>query len=112
MSRRRERGGRRDAGGTEGGRALSGGAEGGEARGASSTRRGVDRSRGAWAPAPPAPNRRPPAIPFLAQAGILVAVFALTTLIAEFAGAANLGVSFGIAAIAFSIALVLVIVRT
>ena len=72
----------------------------------------ADPSRGAWAPGPVAPNRRPPAIPFIAQAGILVAVFAVTTLIAELAGAANLGVSLGIAAIAFSIALVLVIVRT
>lgn len=69
-------------------------------------------SHGAWAPGPVAPNRRPPAIPFLAQVGILVAVFAITTLIAELAGAANLGVSLGIASIAFSIALVLVIVRT
>jgi hypothetical protein len=41
-----------------------------------------------------------------------VAVFAVTTLIAELAGAANLGVSLGIAAIVFSIALVAVIVRT
>ena len=74
--------------------------------------REAPRSRGAWAPGPVAPNRRPPAIPFLAQVGILVAVFAVTTLIAELAGAANLGVSLGIATIPFSIALVLVIVRT
>jgi hypothetical protein len=44
--------------------------------------------------------------------GILVGVFAVTTLIAELAGAANLGVSLGIATIPFSIALVLVIVRS
>jgi hypothetical protein len=74
--------------------------------------RAPELSRGAWAPGPVAPNRRPASIPFLAQAGILVAVFAVTTLIAELVGAANLGVSFGIAAITFSIALVVVIVRT
>ncbi len=71
-----------------------------------------ERPRGAWAPGPVAPNRRPPAIPFLAQVGILVAVFAVTTVIAELAGAANLGVSLGIATIPFSIALVLLIVRS
>jgi hypothetical protein len=100
VSRRRERGGGREVGGA------------GTSRGAASTGRDAGRARGAWAPGPAAPNRRPPAIPFLAQAGILVAVFAVTTLIAELAGAANLGVSLGIAAIVFSIALVAVIVRT
>jgi len=93
VSRRRDRGSGREVSGRE-------------------PERGVERSRGAWAPAPRAPYRRPPAIPFLAQVGILVAVFAITTLIAELAGAANLGVSLGIAAIVFSIALVAVIVRT
>ena len=99
MSRRRDRGSGREAA-----RSAEGGARSGReaARGA----------RGARAPGAPAPNRRPPTIPFIAQAGILVAVFAVTTLIAELAGAANLGVSVGIASIAFSIALVVVIVRT
>jgi hypothetical protein len=106
VSRRRERGSGPQAGGARGGRAGSG-AAGGAGAGRTS-----EASRGAWAPEPPAPNRRPPAIPFLAQAGILVAVFAVTTLIAELAGAANLGVSLGIASIVFSIALVAVIVRT
>ena len=59
-----------------------------------------------------APGRRPPRIPFVAQAGVLVAVFAVTTLIAELAGAANLGVSLGIGSITFSLALVAVIVKT
>jgi hypothetical protein len=58
------------------------------------------------------PGRPPPRISFVAQAGILVAVFAIVTLIAELAGAANLGVSLGIGSIFFSIALVAVIVRT
>jgi hypothetical protein len=81
-------------------------------REAASADREAEPSRGAWTPGPAAPNRRPPAIPSLAQAGLLVAVFAITTLIAELAGAANLGVSLGIATIPFSIALVLVIVRS
>jgi hypothetical protein len=97
VSRRRDRGSGREAA-----RDVGSGAEGGGQRGVP----------GAWTPGAPAPNRRPPTIPFIAQAGILVAVFAATTLIAELAGAANLGVSLGIASIAFSIALVLVIVRT
>jgi hypothetical protein len=59
-----------------------------------------------------APGRRPPRISFLAQAGILVAVFAIVSLIADLAGAANLGVALGIGQIAFGIALVVVIVKT
>ena len=47
----------------------------------------------------------------LAQAAILLAVFAVVSLVAELAGAANLGVALGIGSIAFSIALVFVIVR-
>ena len=61
---------------------------------------------------PGAPGRRPPRVSFLAQAGILVAVFALGTLIAEAAGAANLGVALGVGQICFAIALVAVIVKT
>jgi hypothetical protein len=59
-----------------------------------------------------APGRRPPRLPFLTQVGILVAVFALGTLVAEAAGAANLGVALGIGQICFAIALVAVIVKT
>jgi hypothetical protein len=63
--------------------------------------------------ADPAPGRRPPPrIPFVAQAGILVAVFAVVSLIADLAGAANLGVALGVGQIAFAIALVAVIVKT
>jgi hypothetical protein len=64
-----------------------------------------------WAPPPVAPNRKPPRLPFPAQVAVLVAVFAVVTLIAELAGAANLGVSLGIGVIAFSIALVAMIVE-
>jgi hypothetical protein len=59
-----------------------------------------------------APFRRPPRIPFLAQVAILVAVFAIGTLVAELAGAANLGVALGVGQICFAIALVAVIVKT
>lgn len=58
------------------------------------------------------PGRRPPRISFVAQAGILVAVFAITSLIADLAGAANLGVALGVGQICFGIALVAVIVKT
>jgi len=59
-----------------------------------------------------APGRRPPRLPFLTQAGILVAVFAIGTLVAELFGAANLGVALGVGQICFAIALVAVIVKT
>jgi hypothetical protein len=59
-----------------------------------------------------APGRRPPRLPFLAQAGILVAVFAVGTLVAELFGAANLGVALGVGQICFAIALVVIIVKT
>ena len=58
------------------------------------------------------PGRRPPRLPFLTQVGILVAVFAIGTLVAELFGAANLGVALGVGQICFAIALVAVIVKT
>ena len=58
----------------------------------------------------PAASR--PRISFAAQVGILVAVFAVTSLIAKLAGAANLGTAFGIGEFFFAIALVLLIVKT
>jgi hypothetical protein len=66
---------------------------------------------GGWAPGAPAPNRQPPRMSFVAQVGVLVAVFAIVSLIADLAGAANLGVALGIGVIAFAIALVAVIVK-
>jgi hypothetical protein len=45
------------------------------------------------------------------QIALLVAIAALTTVVAELAGAANLGVSLGIAQIVFAIALVVVLMR-
>jgi hypothetical protein len=59
-----------------------------------------------------APGRQPPRISFAAQAGILIAVFAVVSLIADLAGAANLGVALGVGQIAFAIALVVLIVKT
>jgi hypothetical protein len=47
----------------------------------------------------------------LAQAVVLAAVFAVTATVAKLAGAANLGVAFGIGQIAFAIALVLILLR-
>jgi hypothetical protein len=42
----------------------------------------------------------------LAQAALLAAIVVVTTLVAELAGAANLGVALGIGQIAFAVALV------
>jgi hypothetical protein len=56
----------------------------------------------------PAPER--PRMSLALQLGILAAVFLGTTLIAELAGAANLGVALGVGQIAFAIAAVWLIV--
>jgi hypothetical protein len=45
------------------------------------------------------------------QIGFLAAVFALAVLVAELAGAANLGVAFGIGQIAFAISAVYILLR-
>jgi hypothetical protein len=63
-------------------------------------------------PAPLPPGREPDRLSFAAQVGILVAVFAVTSLIAKLAGAANWGTAFGIGEFFFAIALVLLIVKT
>jgi hypothetical protein len=64
------------------------------------------------APAQAAPGRGPYRIRPRYQVAILIAVFAVVTLIAELAGAANLGVALGIGQIAFGVALVIVLVRS
>jgi hypothetical protein len=46
-----------------------------------------------------------------AQALTLVAVFVVATLVAELAGAANLGVAVGVGQIAFALALVFLLVK-
>lgn len=63
-------------------------------------------------PAPLPPGREPDRLSFAAKVGILVGVFAVTSLIAKLAGAANLGTAFGIGEFFFAIALVLLIVKT
>jgi hypothetical protein len=60
----------------------------------------------------PPPARRRVASPgFLVQIAILVAVLAVVTLIAELAGAANLGVSISIGSIAFTVVLMYFILK-
>lgn len=60
----------------------------------------------------PTPVRRRVAGPgFLVQIAILVAVLAVVTLIAELAGAANLGVSISIGSIAFTVVLMYLILK-
>jgi hypothetical protein len=59
-------------------------------------------------PAEPAPER--PSMGLAAQLGISIGVFAVATLIAELAGAANLGVALGVGQIAFAITVVWLIV--
>jgi hypothetical protein len=46
-----------------------------------------------------------------AQLGLLTAVFAVTVGIAELAGAANLGVSFGIGQVVFAVVLLVLLIR-
>ena len=48
---------------------------------------------------------------FLAQAALLLAVFGVTTAVAELAGAANLGTAAGIGQIGFMLALVALLLR-
>jgi hypothetical protein len=55
---------------------------------------------------PPTPPPRRSRMSLAAQLGILAAVFAVAVLIAELAGAANLGVAFGVGQIAFALAAV------
>ena len=80
-----------------------------------------DRARGtggeAGAAAPPPQSREPErrAEPkgggLLPQLALLTAVFALAVLVAELAGAANLGVSLGVGQVAFVVALVVLFSR-
>ena len=70
-------------------------------------RRGEKRpARPAAAEPQPTPPPRRSRMSLGAQLGILVAVFAVAVLIAELAGAANLGVAFGVGQIAFALAAV------
>jgi hypothetical protein len=84
---------------------------GGSAQGGTGRSDGAPNRGGGWVPGAPAPNRQPPRLSFVAQVGVLVAVFAIVSVIAELAGAANLGVALGVGVIAFAIALVVMIVK-
>jgi len=91
------------------------------AREAAGSRPGEEQpSSGAGAPpssaAPPGPRSAGPSTPRTSRRlaldlGILAAVFAAAVGIAELAGAANLGVAFGIGQVAFAIALVALLLR-
>jgi hypothetical protein len=117
VSRRRQRaggeGGRRQADGKRGPAGAQRGPAGAK-RGPAGAQRGPagGRREPAGAQSGSAPGRRPPRLSFLTQVGILVAVFAVVSLIAKLAGAANLGVALGIGQIFFAIALVALIVKT
>jgi hypothetical protein len=65
--------------------------------------------RGADVPADREPT---PGLSLLTQVALLVAIFVVTTLIADLAGAANLGVAAGIGQVAFAIALVALLLRS
>jgi hypothetical protein len=74
------------------------------------------RKRGEGSPTQPAPPARPAPRPetgpsLLVQVAILAAVAAAGTLIAELAGAANLGVSLSIGTIAFAVVLMYLILK-
>jgi hypothetical protein len=66
------------------------------------------RSRGTPEEPPP---RRGGGLGLGAQIAILAAVFVLATLVAELAGAANLGVAIGIGQVAFAITLLYLMLR-
>ena len=69
----------------------------------------MSRRKRANEPSPPPPTQAHPGL--LPQVAILVAVLAVVTLIAEAAGAANLGVAISIGSIAFTIVLMYLILR-
>jgi hypothetical protein len=75
-------------------------------------RRTTEESRAARRPQP-APDRpaSPPGWGLATQLAFAVAVFAVVSLVAELAGAANLGVALGIGQVAFAIAVVYLLVR-
>jgi hypothetical protein len=70
-------------------------------------RGGTERGTAAPDPAPRAPWWRT----FVVQVGVLAAVFAVTVVVAELAGAANLGVALGVGQIVFALALMYLLLR-
>jgi hypothetical protein len=110
--RRSQRGGPARGGPARGEPARGGPARGGTARGRPARGGREGAAREDVAPEGTAPGRGPYRIRPLWQVVILLGIFALATLIAELAGAANLGVALGIGQIAFGIALVVVLVKS
>jgi hypothetical protein len=110
MSRRKRRtgetpaprGGAGDSGGQAAGSGESGGpAARGGSRGGASDAAGSGRRR----------STRSPSRSLAVDLALLIAVCAVTVGIAELAGAANLGVAFGVGQVAFAIALVALLLR-
>jgi hypothetical protein len=95
------------------------GARPGEARqageaaspGSSSQARTATRGSGRDRPAPSASDRATSGWSLGVQLAFLVAVFAVVVLVAELAGAANLGVALGVGQIAFAIAVIYLLLR-
>ena len=112
MSRRRERGRRREEGAASkagGGRRPVGPAGGGGHSGG-----GGHPARPPGGDAADVAQRdrgRGGGLGLLAQLGLVIAAFAVTVGVAELAGAANLGVSFGIGQVVFTIVLLVVLIR-
>jgi hypothetical protein len=103
-----ETGGAGESGRTGQAREASGGGSRGRAGGARQASRGDGRGRSAArAPA----HRAASDWGLGVQLALLVAVFAVVVLVAELAGAANLGVALGVGQIAFAIAVIYLLVR-
>ena len=66
---------------------------------------------GGGRPVPSAAHRGPSGWGLGVQLAFLVAVFAVVVLVAELAGAANLGVALGVGQIAFAIAVIYLLLR-
>jgi hypothetical protein len=121
MSQRskRRRGPQRSGGeAAAGGEAAPPGGEAGPSGGPSREGRQTARTRpGAGAPSPRAASPRaasrrgPSGWNLGVQLAFLVAVFAVVVLVAELAGAANLGVALGVGQIAFAIAVIYLLLR-
>jgi hypothetical protein len=100
-------------------REAAGGGRPGESRqpgraaslGSSGEARRAGRGSGRGRPAPGAASRDASGWSLGVQLAFLVAVFAVVVLVAELAGAANLGVALGVGQIAFAIAVIYLLVR-
>jgi hypothetical protein len=108
MSRRSKR--RREAQAAREGSAAGAGRAAG-ARSAAGPGRAADARRGSRADGRSAPRPTAPTWSLGVQLAFLAAVFAVVVLVAELAGAANLGVALGVGQIAFAIAAIYLLIR-